>query len=265
MNNDFYVNYKGILVLFELLNRINQKDIQYLKQLYSQSSDHFEECIDFLLSIKLISMNSGYIEPGPSLNKFLLGRYNDNQTKEFLINVLLNKRDKYLLEYLEKFSASKDKYIFETMTSENLRFSNIRNLLIELEFIFYDNVQNKYELNEKYIPLFLDVIKEHSISPDKLKKIMEAQDRIGKLAELKVLEYEKTRLSSRKDLVTKIEHISLKDTSAGYDIKSFTILDNLEMIDRYIEVKAISNNEIRFFLSQNEMKISAIYNEKYYL
>ncbi|MBI1937797.1 MAG: DUF3883 domain-containing protein [Ignavibacteriales bacterium] len=265
MNRGYTTSFKSVLVFFELLKKVNQKDLQYIKQLYVQSAERFEDCIDFLLSINLVNLNSGYIEPTPPLNKFLLKRLDENKAKEFLINKLLTKRSIDLWEYLEKFSFSHDKYIFEPQISENLKFSSLRNLLIELEFIFYNPNEKNYEITEKYIPLFVDVIQEHAISPEKLKKIIEEQDKIGKCAELEIMNYEKSRLSNRQDLLLAIEHKSLKDTSVGYDIKSFTLSDGLEVTDRFIEVKAISKSRKKFYMTRNEVNTSKKYGLEYYL
>ena len=64
---------------------------------------------------------------------------------------------------------------------------------------------------------------------------------------------------------SKIVHISLEDTSAGYDIKSFTIEDDNSVNERFIEVKAISTIEKKFFMSRNEVNKSKLYRQHYYL
>lgn len=265
MNKDNTTSLKSILILFDLLKKVNQKEIQYLKQLYLQNAENFEDCIDFVSSLNLIYLNLEHFEPTPQLDRFLLKQPNEIQIKEFLVNKLLSKRNIFIWEYLEKFSASNDKYIFEPHISENLQYSNLRNLLIEFEFISYNRSEKNYEIAEKYVPLFVDIIKEHFISPEKLKKIIEEQDKIGKCAELEIMNYEKSRLSSRNDLLSAIQHQSLKNVSAGYDIKSFTLSENSEVIERFIEVKAISNLEQKFYLTRNELETSRKFGLKYYL
>ena len=265
MNKDNTTSLKSILILFDLLKKVNQKEIQYLKQLYLQNAENFEDCIDFVSSLNLIYLNLEHFEPTPQLDRFLLKQPNEIQIKEFLVNKLLSKRNIYIWEYLENFSASNEKYIFEPQISENLKFSNLRNLLIELEFISYDPSERNYEITEKYIPLFMGTIKEHQISPEKLKNIIEAQDRIGKNAELEIVAYEKSRLSDREDLVRAIEHKSLEDVTAGYDIRSFTICEDSAVIERLIEVKAISKFEKKFYMTRNEIEISRKNGLNYYL
>ncbi len=265
MNKDNATKLKSILIFFDLLNKVNQKEIQYFKKLYLQSAENFEDCIDFLLSLDLICLTSGYIELTSQLNKFLLKQPNENEIKNFLLKKLLIKRNIYVWDFLERFCITNDKYIFTPQISENLRFSDLRNLLIELEFISFNPSEKFHEIAEKYIPHFINELKEHSLNPEKLKRILEEQDRIGKCAELEIIDYEKTRLSSHKVLLGKIEHKSLVDSTAGYDIKSFTVGNDTSFSDRFIEVKAISSFEKKFYISRNELETSQKYGLNYYL
>lgn len=265
MNKDNSTRFKSILVLFDLLRNVNQKGLRYLKQLYIQSTEGFEDCIDFISSLNLISIESHQFEISTQLKNFLLKQPEENEVREFVLHKLLNKRNSYVWEYLEKFSASEGKYIFGPRISENLHFSNLRNLFIELEFIIFNPGANNYEISEKYIPLFVDVIQSHSIHPEKLKKILEERENIGKQAELEVIEFEKSRLSTREDLLPAIVHKSLEDSAAGYDIRSFTLNKNIEFSERFIEVKAISRFEERFYLTSNELETSKKHGLNYYL
>jgi len=256
---------KGILVFFDLLGKINQRETKYFKQQYLQDAENFEDCVDLLISINLISIPSGNIVPSSQLTRFLIKQPTENEIKEFLLMVILSKRDLSIWAYLKNFSMINGKFIFEPQISENLLFSDIRNLLIELELISFNSKENYYEITEKHTPLFIDILKEYSISPERLKKIIEEQDRIGKYAELEIVSYEKSRLYSRQDLIDAIEHKSLKDAALGYDIKSFTLDETSSVSERFIEVKAIPYLETRFYLTRNELETSRKYGENYYL
>jgi hypothetical protein len=264
MNRNISTSLKSILVLFDLLKNINQKDVQYLKLLYSKNGEDFENCLDLFSLLNLIKIDSGQIELVPSLKKFILRQPNENEIKEFVIKKLLNKTNTYVWEYLRRFSLSEDKIVFHPIVSENLRFSNLRNLLIELDFVSYNQDEGFYEISDKYLFFFNDLVMDDTVSPEKLKHIIKQREEIGKYAELEAVAYEKTRLSLNKDLLSKIEHTSLEDTSAGYDIKSFTVEDNV-VSDRFIEVKAVSVIEKKFFMSRNEVEKSKHYGNKYYL
>jgi hypothetical protein len=264
MNRSNSTNFKSILVLFDLLKNVKQKDVQYLKQLYSKNAEDFESCIDLFSSLNLINIESGLIESVSTLNNFLLRQPNEIEIKEFILNKLLNNANTYVWEYLEKFSISEDKIVFQPQISENLHFSNLRNLLIELDFVSYNPSERFYEISDKYLSLFYNQAIKNKITPEMLKLIILEREKIGKYAEEEVLKYEKIRLSLHKNLVSKIEHISLADTTAGYDIKSFTVNNNI-ISERFIEVKAISPIEKKFYMSKNEVEKSKKYGKSYYL
>ena len=264
MNRNNSTSFKSILVLFDLLKNVNQKDVQYLKQLYSKNAEDFESCIELFSFLNLIDIKSGQIELVPPLKKILLRQQNENEIKEFILNKLLNNANTYVWEYLGKFFLSEDKIVFQPTISDNLRYSNLRNLLIELDFVLYNQDEKFYEISDKYLSFFYDQVIDDKISPEKLKQIIKQREEIGKYAELEAVAYERTRLSFSKDLSAKIEHIALEDTSAGYDIKSFTVEDNI-VSERYIEVKAVSAIERKFYMSKNEVEKSRQYGANYYL
>src|SRR5690606_24984792 len=65
-------------------------------------------------------------------------------------------------------------------------------------------------------------------------------------------EYEKLKTAGRADLIPKVEHVSIDDDGAGYDILSFH--DDGSPI--HIEVKAVRRHgsDISFFITANEME-----------
>jgi hypothetical protein len=104
------------------------------------------------------------------------------------------------------------------------------------------------------------------ISPSKFIKIRQAKEDIGKAAELKIIEYEKRRLSQYPHLAKKIEHIAEYDVKAGYDIKSYEIAhEDNKYIPKYIEVKAVSIIDYEFYWSRNEIEKSEVCRQSYYL
>ncbi|ENZ3704586.1 MAG: DUF3427 domain-containing protein [Serratia marcescens] len=87
---------------------------------------------------------------------------------------------------------------------------------------------------------------------------------LGDQGEQLVMNYERERLVNlgRPDLAAKIERVSLRDCSAGYDIKSFDE-DGIEIL---IEVKTTKSNACSpFYISQNEIKVASNNIGNYYL
>lgn len=75
------------------------------------------------------------------------------------------------------------------------------------------------------------------------------QSEIGEKGEQYILDVERRKLKNT-DYKDKVEQISKKDNSAGYDILSF----EENGTELYIEVKTTDNNDDIFFITQNELK-----------
>ena len=87
----------------------------------------------------------------------------------------------------------------------------------------------------------------------------------GEKAELAVIEFEKGRLNRYPEISKRIEHIAHSNIAAGCDVLSFDIYENKNVSSRYIEVKAVSSLDWRFYWSANEIELSKEQRTKYYL
>lgn len=87
---------------------------------------------------------------------------------------------------------------------------------------------------------------------------------LGHAGELLVIEHEKKRLcdAGRNDLASRVEHIALSDSAAGYDIVSF----ELDGGERFIEVKTTTGPaSTPFYISENEVDVSRNFQEQFWL
>ena len=83
---------------------------------------------------------------------------------------------------------------------------------------------------------------------------------------MSVLALEQERLSRFPELSSMVEHVAIRDVRAGYDILSFEIpVITGSPVPRYIEVKAVSQWDIEFYWTSNEIKTSCEQKEKYWL
>ena len=145
-----------------------------------------------------------------------------------------------------------------------LAASTVRNVLISQGFLI---VERDVQGTKFYIaPEFDTLVAKHckasrkQLSLERLKKILEANELAGEKAEQYVLCFEKKRIGQ--PLCDSIKRISEVDASAGYDIVSYDSCQS-QTIDRFIEVKAISNSG--FYWSRNEYEIAKLKGESYYL
>ncbi|CUP99061.1 Uncharacterised protein [Clostridium paraputrificum] len=161
------------------------------------------------------------------------------------------------IKYSEKFS-----YHIQS-SAIKLKYSGLRNALINYEFFKISNDGKFLIFNEKYLDAVKLMIKnsKRKYTLEDLKKKLILQEEYGELAEKFVLEYEQKRLS--KDKAKLVKRISEIDVMAGYDICSFND-DSSNTYNRYIEVKSFSKN-VRFYWSKNEVEVARKYGDKYYL
>lgn len=145
-----------------------------------------------------------------------------------------------------------------------LSLSSVRNILISQGFLILsrDTQGTRFYISPTYDSLIAKHCKARrkQLSLDWLKKQLESDELAGAKAELFVLEYEKNRLGQ--PLCEKVRRISEIDVAAGYDIVSFDSSQSREL-DRYIEVKAVSNKGL--YWSRNEYEMSKLKGDAYYL
>lgn len=93
----------------------------------------------------------------------------------------------------------------------------------------------------------------------------QANRELGLLGEKAVIQWEKNELTrhGRPDLAGLIEHTAIKDTAAGFDIKSYDASTSME---KYIEVKTTTGSaKTPFFISPNEIEKSKQLRDSYWL
>lgn len=91
---------------------------------------------------------------------------------------------------------------------------------------------------------------------------------LGDIGEEIVLTFEKNRLTQmgRQDLAEKIVHVSkTKGDGLGYDILSYDVVNDT-VSEKFIEVKATTGNSTKpFDISSNEVDVSELYPEQYFI
>lgn len=78
---------------------------------------------------------------------------------------------------------------------------------------------------------------------------------LGRRGELLTLQYERDRLSALGRTDLQPDWVGFEDNSLGYDVRSYTITES-GLIPKYIEVKAATNEDLRFYLTRNEWRVA---------
>lgn len=119
------------------------------------------------------------------------------------------------------------------------------------------------DLVEAYESADHDRFQRAKLTPEQFLDIKKRSEENGLLGEQFVLQYERRRLrkAGRQDLAERVDWISQRSVSEGFDILSYE--DNGE--ERWIEVKATSGTGMVFEMSANEWRTAERAGDKYHL
>lgn len=250
MNFELYENIK--FENLEKLISISKKSpdkLSLIKTNYLRNNQYFQESINFLINIKFFTINE---------DSTIIIHYSDKNLKETILKLLCENPDYFVCikNYLMNFQKNEEgNLIFEPDRLYNNITSNLRNFLITLDCVKFIT-DNQYILLDTN--LLLQFVKKE-FSPKQLEKILENQKFLGLAAEKVIINYEEIRIKKFGNNL-KLDHVSLRDVSAGYDIQSYEGNDKI-----FIEVKAVSLSNYKFHLSILEYQTAINLKEKYYI
>lgn len=261
------------VVLFGLLDSQSLLDKDFIASLFRKSAENFDETFNFLCQIKVASDRQGKITISRNFSNYLkqIQDLSDTQRKEmiseYLINALLHRRSdtsQEFLEYIRNYRFSDSLFVYKPTSSDNIRFADTRNFLIDLGLVEYDASGKQYVFLR---PALLDELNdaEKVITVEIFEKVQKSKKELGDRAELVALQYEQNRLAHLPKVVSEIKHVSKGIVNAGFDIESFTEVGDRNVVKRFIEVKAVLKNSARFYWSRNEIEKSKELRESYWL
>lgn len=241
------VNFINIKNLFDLaLN--NPENLTAVKINYSRNNKYLQENLNFLIMINIFEINNNSIKINNNSSKDL---------KEIIISSIINSPDyaasvkNYLLNFQKDDRGT---YTFNPDSFYNIESSDLRNFLITAGYV--KNIDNKYILLDESI---LTKLKSRTFSPAQLKQKLLEKELLGAAAEKIIITYEANRIKEFGNHL-KLDHVSLRDVSAGYDIQSYE--GNVQI---FIEVKAVSISNYKFHLSPSEFQMAINFKENYYV
>ena len=257
---------RNIMHLLSVVRETRLTTKPLVEKRYNEQATDFDATLSFLFEI------AGLIEDGDKLrlNHVFADQSKQMNVKEITTHIferILMKKSAYrteLFSYFNQFKLVNGQIEYQPNTLQRTKFSNIRNFLMESGVINYNADSVQYVVAPQYVNIYAKAIEsDSSYTPYKLKQKLQNGDKLGLAAEKAVLKYEKERVGP--DLEEYIEHISIKNVSAGYDIKSVTQIGLNKLEPRYIEVKAVSPTLYKFFWTSNEMRVAEILRKTYYL
>lgn len=252
MNYDVFENleYSNIKNLYNLCIE-NQSNLSLVKKNYVRNNKNLQETLNFLIDLEVLSING---------NSYQI-KINED-FKNLLFEQLIS-NPKYALSlkgYLKNFLTDEQIVSFKPNIGYNILTSSLRNFLITAKIIKHEINDDIYKLLDHSL---LNKVKNFEFSPESLDLELAKQKLLGLEAEKLVFINEQEEvLKLDKDL--KPDHVSLRDVSAGYDIKSYSNIDG-QIKEIFIEVKAVSSSNYKFHLSSGEYQKALKNTETYFL
>lgn len=267
------VRYGNIRTLFVTLASMKDWALPKVRTKFLNDGMHFSETLELLSDLSFVRVLGNVIAPGPLWRRVVAGGENlvgDLSLKALLSGQLLNRKGSVsgeVEEFLSKFTFEGVTWRVKLDTKDRVRLSGIRNLLIDLGVVSYEENSDTYQILECDVSWWQSESSRRRISRSEMAKILQAREVLGREVEIEVINYEKRRLAARPDLAARIEHTADLDVNAGYDILSFDmpIMGAPSLFRRLIEVKAVSLAGFPFFWSRNEIQTARRYPDSYHL
>ena len=262
--------------LSELLDRmhaVEKKDWQFsdLQQLFiNQRIDGIKNvvgCLKLLIHIGILQETkadsyivSPDVSPCKSDKKKLSKKFIELLFDRLVLDS--NFYDIFSDEFIS-FDSLQKSYVIKN-SAFSYKYSKLRQLLLDFDFLIKNPKFNSYLLSNEYKADFSSFFYQdkgrRKISVDEFNKSMEQKRIYGEEAESFVVDFEEIRLN-RKKTIEWVAKISVND---GYDIASYDA-DSDNEFNRFIEVKSYSGDDKYFYLSKNELKVSKRKGPHYWL
>ena len=172
-------------------------------------------------------------------------------------------------ELFEHFAANTRTTLYELSTVET---SLPQNQNVTVHFFKYLGILQEenflIQVHKRYSQLVYELTADSkAISEQQLEQLLMENRKLGAQAENAVVEFEKQRLLKMGKTIQSelVKRISTINTAAGYDIESFDGTTDDVFPNRFIEVKATTGEDIRFYWTINEREVAKKKKKQYWI
>jgi hypothetical protein len=172
------------------------------------------------------------------------------------------------LALIKKFSPSYEEKTFSYTTAGELAEDDFWLIehLVQLDLVIRGDSYLK--INKEYVDTIASFISEgKGWTEESLSEYLKERREIGEFAENLIEIFERKRLKKSNCGVesASVRRISKLKVDAGYDIESFDGKSKNLDYDRFVEVKGAKDSKVRFFWSENEMKVAKKLGKRYWI
>lgn len=256
------LRFEQVGVLLDTLRSSRLRTRPHIERKFSQQAQGFDETVAFLIRVGMVKERDGSLSMSiewPETKKA--------EKQACVLHSLLRVRNRYRSEvfrFVSGFAMVDGELAYFSSAQIRSSESSVRNFLMELGIVQHQSGTEKYLLAPEYVSLFASAKDDANYTaPSTLSHDLATKSEIGFAAEVAILSYEKARVGRL--LTHKVEHVSQRNVAAGYDIRSFTVVDSDSIFPRFIEVKAVPKRSFRFYWSRNEVDVARVMEDWYYL
>lgn len=256
----------GVTRLLAVLSTLDSGRSSLVERRYGEHAQNFEETLRFLVDVAWVRNSNGVLvltEAGASASR--LGA-DDAQIRAVVLRAVVDVGSPYRLavaRYLRRFEIENARVVQRPALSERIKQRAVRDLLMNLRVVEYVPTEDLYLLESGANDLYLWALDFGNLKDRKtLERVQRRRQDLGFAAEVIVYEYERARVGA--ELARHVDHVSQERPFSSYDIKSVTKTDG-GLLDRYIEVKAVPPDSLRFFWSRSELQAAQLLGDKYFL
>ena len=256
------LTFAGVLALVDVMEKAKLRKEQQVRRTFCKNSQRFDAALAFLTRLGVVRKDGG---------GFLFGAQPPAGGKParqaWILSRLLRARNRYRSEvfaYLRMYQFDGGELVYRPPVQRRSRHSAVRNFLMEMGVLSHDPDAARYVFSRDYYSLYARARdRNDGVSRESFAESAAARDALGLSAEREVMSFERTRLGPT--LADQVDHVGLRSVGAGYDIRSVTLVDGKGVVPRYIEVKAVSSDSMRFYWTRNEMLVARLLQESYFL
>ena len=256
------LQYSHVCALLGIVEMVGLDRSSHIRKLFAENAEGFDEVVSFLSRLRVISSKGGMLR--------LLVDWptsDGNFRRAEIMRRIFSTRNRYrteLLRFMSRFRLVDGDISYSPSDQSRSSQSAVRNFLIDVGMVKYFSDTETYLLMPEHASLYASARDNASlISPTLAENRAEAQQEIGRAAEELILKYERIRVGS--SYADKIDHVSLRNCAAGYDIRSLSIATSGRITPRFIEVKAVSPRSFRFYWTKNEVEVARALSHWYHL
>ena len=256
------LRYVHVCALLDTISMDRIGRIPHIRRLFVEKAEGFDEVVSFLSELGMLSNDGDILH-------LKVGWPTSDSAKRRgeIIRMLLDKKNRYRTEvfrFINQFSVVQSDIVYMPPDQSRSSESGVRNFLIDLGVVMHLVGTNKYILMPEYASLLVSARNNvNNTSPALLEKNVEARNELGHAAEEQIVKYERQRVGPK--YADKVDHVSIRNSAAGYDIRSISIEIDGQAFPRFIEVKAVSPRTFQFYWSKNEVAIARTLSHLYYL